>query len=345
MSGLTVDSVVKLILDHIGGSKISPTVSGITIQGTPIVVQGAGGGIGGILSKLQGNLVGNFVNNLTKNLPNPNDLTGSINHITSSLINNPVMGLANQAGNFAYSIQNTINTAEHLPSIIQSQISAQIQTLTNQATSFTTHTNILSGLVTDPTQNLTNLVGVHQLTGLASSIPGLSTCITNPGAILDSSSISAMASYGISGVVHADGTLNPTAVLSQLGASSLVHGPTLMTQLVSSLDPTVPGGLSGMTTALINATTFDQQQTIANSMTNELQTYSESMRQYQDSDTVAQNGFQLAAQTTSAIASVLPNSTNTLSQTAFGLTASSTLKDFNNQIAPHIQSQNISINT
>ena len=145
MAGLTQSAVVKLILEHIGGSKIAGAGPGVVVGSQEVIVKSPA--ISGVISKLQA-------------------LGKDISSIRSQILQNPQLVAITAA---TAKIQSLASTVASIPGLLPAQtaqLTAAVTGVLTAADNFALHTGILSGVVpVDPFANLDT--GTTKLSGIA----------------------------------------------------------------------------------------------------------------------------------------------------------------------------------
>ena len=145
MAGLTQSAVVKLILEHIGGSKIAGAGPGVVVGSQEIIIKSPA--ISGVISKLQA-------------------LGKDISSIRSQILQNPQLVAITAA---TAKIQSLASTVASIPGLLPAQtaqLTAAVTGVLTAADNFALHTGILSGVVpVDPFANLDT--GTTKLSGIA----------------------------------------------------------------------------------------------------------------------------------------------------------------------------------
>jgi hypothetical protein len=342
---LTVGAVTKIVLDHVGGTKVSGNGSGIVINGTKIVVQGAGGGVGGILSKIPGASLAGALGSISSQISNTLDTVTAQANIASSLIKNPVGALSGKINGLTSGLLNHVTgNLANLPGAVGGQLQSSLGKLTSQLSSYTNHTNIVSGLVTDPTQFSANMLNIHQITSLSSSIPGLGDAATAAGA-LSASTVSSIQAFGYGNLLKSVGSeihFDPQAAMASLGASSLIHGPQLLDEIHNSLDPTQPGGISGMINDIVTSNNPVHQEQLSAQVFSEIAKYNSIMNSHITTDIANQAQLQIHNMTVSAIGTYLPDTTNALSTLAFNTVSTPTLQHLQSAVNASVTASTVS---
>ena len=333
MSLLTIPIITKLVLDHIGGSKISPNMTYINIDGARLIVQGAGSGIGGVLGRIKS--LASFVNKITKLVNNPLNISGALTQMASQLIQNPVGAVMTQIGHLAGNLTSQIEFATHLPGNVSNVLNHSISKLNGQLESYLTHTNILSGVVTDISQYSENLLNVHQITAMASGIPGVSDALRAPTTVISADIANSIHQFGfghmvseVNGVHHFDAT----TCLNGLGASSLTKGPAILNEVYNSVNPRESGGLSELFNNIVNSTDPSEQESLAAQFSFDVDKYYAIMASHMSEDIKNQANLQNTNQIINAIGTYLPDNTNKLSQLAFNIVATPELHKLNTDL-------------
>lgn len=342
---LTVGAVTKIVLDHVGGTKVSGNGPGIDINGTKIVVQGAGGGIGGILSKIPGASLASSLSSIASQIQNPLDTLAAQAHIAQGLIQNPVAALSGKLNNLTSSLTSQITSnLANIPASLGGSLQSSLSSLTSQLKSFTDHTNIVSGLVTDASHVPDNMLSIHQITSLSSSIPGLGDAAKSVGA-LSASTISSMTAFGYGNLLKTVGDeihFDPQAAMSSLGAGSLISGPPLLDEIHNSLDPTQPGGISGMINSIVTSTDPAQQEMLTRQVTDTIAKYNNIMNNHITSDIANQAQLQIHNMTVSSIGTYLPDTSNALSNLAFNTVSTPTLQKLHQAVTSSTELSTVS---
>lgn len=131
---ITQAMVIKLVLDHIGGAKITGNPAAVNIGGALAMVKAGG------MSSLASGVLGGAVSSLTSQF-------GSIASITSALQANPLVDAMATVTAATSSLQTQLTAITNLPGGVASALTSSLGEVTTALSSLTTHSNLLSGLV------------------------------------------------------------------------------------------------------------------------------------------------------------------------------------------------------
>ena len=200
---ITQAMVIKLVLDHIGGSKITGNPAAVNIGGALAMVKAGG------MSSLTSGVLGGAISGLTAQF-------GSIAAITSALQANPLTSVMATVTEATSSLQSQLSAITNLPGTLSTALTTSLGSVTTALTSLTTHSNLLSGLVL-----ATESIPEGQLA---------LTDLTSLGGI-------AMSSLGMTQeeVLASAGSLSANPLLEQIQDSLNPNTPSAITDLVNEL--------------------------------------------------------------------------------------------------------------
>jgi hypothetical protein len=205
---LTQAMVIKLILDHIGGSKITGNMAAVNVGGSLAIVKAGG------MSSLAG--LGSAVSSLAGSY-------GSVAAITSALQQNPLTSVVDTIASTQTALQAQFTAITNLPGAIGTSLTTSLSGLTSSLSSLTNHSNILSGLVLSTESIDSNALALTDLTSL--------------GGV-------AMSSLGMTKeeVLASAGSLSSTGFLNTIADSININTPGGVTELVNELSAAASAG-------------------------------------------------------------------------------------------------------
>ena len=207
---ITQAMVIKLVLDHIGGSKITGNPAAVNIGGALAMVKA--GGMSSIASSVLGGSIGGLVSQY-----------GSIASITSALQANPLTSAMAAVSAASSGLQAQLSSITNLPGTISASLTSSLSGVTSSLASLTTHSNLLSGLVLATESIPENQLALSDLTSLGSI---------------------AMSSLGMTKeeVLASAGSLTSTPLLEAVQDSLNPNTPSAITDLVNQLSAATNAG-------------------------------------------------------------------------------------------------------
>ena len=280
-----------------------------------------------------------LINQVTNAVTNPLSIAEGV---AGKLIENTLGPITSQVSSFAGGLINTV-VSSALPESLASSLTGSLSMLSSQVANYAQHTNILSGIVTDISSYSQNLMTMQQIANMAGSLPGIANVIDGKTPVTSdiAATINGLGFSNVLQDVNGVTSFNPSSAMASLGASSMIHGPALFGDLSDSLNPAMPGGLSGLVDSIIAETNRGQQIRMTGDFVSQVTVYHNTMVKHIADDISNQNRLQISAGAVAGIGSFLPDTTNSLSQLTFDSTGTSLLKTINEQVqsAGNLQSE------